>query len=475
MKTFIIFDTNILYKRDYKDFSTFEFNSVYDEVQGKIERNDVIDRFELRVPDITVKELFKQQLQTYSSNIEMMRNSYLKFNQIYEVDLQIDENFDYESFLEQKKEQYIARRDINILSICKEEKFVRIVERALNKEAPFEGKDKKSDKGFKDALIWESILEFAEENDGDYIFFTADKGFKKELQMEFKELTGKNIEIYGKDDKQQLDLVIEKYSVEKSTRMRLEMLYENLECLLEIFIQDLEYKAFQEVELNGILCTVNDFEIIPKIIDLNEVGDGLFKFKLKGKMKAGKTGISYELKTSLYFVVEIESLLNSQVQVIKLDNVDATSMEDDVINIADISFIFSPEKEEVDEEVEEVEVEEEVDEVEEEVDEVEEEVDEVEEEVEVDEEVEFNIKKSIKSILSDERFNEIRNYQDEMIDIIKKNYTVDWIMFDSKKAQMRLVIKNYLRMKHVDNGQIEIFINLMIEKLIENFSKEEMV
>lgn len=102
MKTYIIFDTNTLYKKNI-DFSIFEFNSTYDEFQGKIERNDVIDRFELRVPDITVKELFKQQLQSYNEGIEMMKNSYLKFNQIYEVDLKIDEKFDYEPFLEKKK------------------------------------------------------------------------------------------------------------------------------------------------------------------------------------------------------------------------------------------------------------------------------------------------------------------------------------------------------------------------------------
>lgn len=186
MKTYIIFDTNILFTRDYKDFSIFEFNSVYDEVQGKIERNDVIDRFELRVPEITVKELFKQQLQSYNSNIETIKNSYSKFDKIYEVGLQIDEKFDYENFLEKKKDQYIARRGIKILSICKEEKFVRIVERALNKEAPFEGKDKKSDKGFKDALIWESILEFAEENEGKYIFLRLIKVLKKNYRWNLK-------------------------------------------------------------------------------------------------------------------------------------------------------------------------------------------------------------------------------------------------------------------------------------------------
>ncbi len=179
VKTYIIFDTNILYMRDYKDFSVFKFKSIYDEVQGKIERSNVIDRFELRIPEITIKELFKQQLQSYSTHVETMKNSYLKFEQIYDIDLKIDENFDYENFLEKKKEQYISSNAISILPICREEKFVRIVERALNKEAPFEGKDKQSDKGFKDALIWESLLEFAEMNDGEYIFFTADKGFKK--------------------------------------------------------------------------------------------------------------------------------------------------------------------------------------------------------------------------------------------------------------------------------------------------------
>lgn len=85
------------------------------------------------------------------------------------------------------------------------------------------------------------------------------------------------------------------------------------------------------------------------------------------------------------------------------------------------------------------------------------------------------VKASIESVLLEEQFNDIKNYQDEMIDIIKKNYTVDWIMFESKKAQMRLVIKNYLRTKHVSNERLESLTDLIIEKLIENFPKEAMV
>lgn len=40
-------------------------------------------------------------------------------------------------------------------------RFESIVNRAFSKLPPFEGKDKKSDKGFKDAFVWESVLEFA--------------------------------------------------------------------------------------------------------------------------------------------------------------------------------------------------------------------------------------------------------------------------------------------------------------------------
>ncbi|EKB5971582.1 hypothetical protein OPH27_000955 [Listeria monocytogenes] len=48
-------------------------------------------------------------------------------------------------------------------------------------------------------------------------------------------------------------------------------------------------------------------------------------------------------------------------------------------------------------------------------------------------------------------------------------------MFESKKAQMRLVIKNYLRTKHVSNERLESLTDLIIEKLIGNFPEEVMV
>ena len=59
--------------------------------------------------------------------------------------------------------------------------------------------DGASDKGFKDSLIWLSLLEyFQSSGEDDVIFVTNDNGFRKNadaLCKEFREFTGKNIAI----------------------------------------------------------------------------------------------------------------------------------------------------------------------------------------------------------------------------------------------------------------------------------------
>ena len=60
-------------------------------------------------------------------------------------------------FLEEKFPNY----EVIEIPIASNSRFKSIINRAFSKLPPFEGKDKKSDKGFKDALLWESVLEFA--------------------------------------------------------------------------------------------------------------------------------------------------------------------------------------------------------------------------------------------------------------------------------------------------------------------------
>lgn len=78
-----------------------------------------------------------------------------------------------------------------------EETFKIVLKRANLKLPPFI--ESTSDKGFKDALIWISMLDFFEsKGENDVVFVTNDNGFRnneKVLCEEFKEKTGKNLSI----------------------------------------------------------------------------------------------------------------------------------------------------------------------------------------------------------------------------------------------------------------------------------------
>lgn len=75
----------------------------------------------------------------------------------------------------------------------------RVLQRANDKIAPFNDDEKASDKGFKDSLIWLSIIDYFKENgEKEIVFITDDSGFRNkvnDLEKEFLENTGKKIEI----------------------------------------------------------------------------------------------------------------------------------------------------------------------------------------------------------------------------------------------------------------------------------------
>lgn len=344
MKTFIIFDSNILYQRMYEDYSKFTLQQTFNEVRGKIERHDVESQFEVLVPEITINELFQQQLESFEDNIKNLRSAYLGCEQIYEIEFQIKEDFNYRIFLETVKELYITQNGVKILATCSESRFNSIVNRALNKHAPFEGGTKgNSDKGFKDAVIWESILEFAMKNEGEFIFLTNDKRFKDQLSLEFKEETGKNINIFNKEELGNVDLYIQRYSSEQNVKYKYNKIHRNLINIFPQLLTYLENGKIKTIELNGTKCEVTDLNLMHNIIDLNEVGDTLYKFKLKGTLNAEKRGfISAEISFQLDIILTIV-LSNYEIASITLDGIEATLMYvDEPVNMRIQSFEYIP-------------------------------------------------------------------------------------------------------------------------------------
>lgn len=77
--------------------------------------------------------------------------------------------------------------------------FQQTLDRVHKKTPPFSSVDGASDKGFKDALLWISLMQFFKSNGEDeVVFLTNDGGFRKNTEYlcaEFTEVTGKIISI----------------------------------------------------------------------------------------------------------------------------------------------------------------------------------------------------------------------------------------------------------------------------------------
>ncbi len=189
----IIFDTNILFVTytTYADFNRFKFNTTFENILRKIESYELEKYVDILIPNVVWNEIIEQNLVSYEEKNEELKN---KISKIKVPNITFNETeINYKEFLLKKVEEYrneIFNKDINIkeLNLPKSEKFESIIKRAYNKRPPFEGKGGKSDKGFKDALLWESIIQYRESNNIGMILYTKDKIFNAELKEEFENI-----------------------------------------------------------------------------------------------------------------------------------------------------------------------------------------------------------------------------------------------------------------------------------------------
>lgn len=192
---FLIFDTNVLYQ-DYKtkaDFCSFSFNATYENVIGLINQLDIYENVIVAIPNVVWNEMKKQIIDAHTTKLDDYK-SYIKKWKFPEFSIKENSVDEYSTFVIEKIEEYNSDICSGInkvieLPLPSDGRFKRIVRRAYDKEPPFEGKEKKSDKGFKDVLIWESILEFVSLHpSAEIIFYSKDNGFKEHLNKEFEEL-----------------------------------------------------------------------------------------------------------------------------------------------------------------------------------------------------------------------------------------------------------------------------------------------
>lgn len=189
---YLIFDTNALFQAYEKkaDFTSFSFNSTYDNVIDMINQLDIYDQVTLVIPSVVWSEMEKQIIEKHDELIVPYKSTITK--KLF-PEYSISENLinNYPEYIRTKIAVYKTELSKGFnrvieLPLATINRFESIVNRAFEKQPPFEGKDKKSDKGFKDALLWESLLEFALSNPNSKIlYYSKDNAFDEFLLNEF--------------------------------------------------------------------------------------------------------------------------------------------------------------------------------------------------------------------------------------------------------------------------------------------------
>ena len=202
----LVFDTNILYEKGDNgcNFSDFKFNKLFQNVVDQLEERDLTEYIHIAIPEVVWKEMYYQRISLFkvkSENlVKMLKNYKFPFFEYNFLD------GEYDDYLKGQIDKYQMKLDkfsTKILNfpLPSSNRFDSIIQRSFMKKPPFEGKEKKSDKGFKDALIWESILEYKASNRHvEICLYTRDGLFNEQLSIEYENLFNEKIELLNNEE-----------------------------------------------------------------------------------------------------------------------------------------------------------------------------------------------------------------------------------------------------------------------------------
>ena len=184
-KIALVFDTNFI----------ISYKNELSEVHKKLSIT-----YDIYISEISIKERLSQKYLDLSARFDKI-HKFKKENDNY-INLELKYPFEtcFEAENEYSSNGYKKLFGDKIIIFNQNlETFKKIMDRIFKKIPPFNKADNASDKGFKDTMLWLSILDYFKSNGNkNIIFATDDKAFKNNeeaLCREFNEFTSKNIEI----------------------------------------------------------------------------------------------------------------------------------------------------------------------------------------------------------------------------------------------------------------------------------------
>lgn len=212
LKTLIVFDTNSLRSTDGSEvaYSSFSFGKPYQAIEQFIKENRLEAEVTLAVPEMVIEELKQQKQRSYQKDIQDLKRIVKRLAGLPHIvagELKIpDENFSCAEFVEGEARKFIIANGINLLEM-RDDHAPTMLKSMLAKvvghetgKSPFARSGKFNDAGFKDSVIWETLMHFEKVQDFDkVIFLTKDGDYKENCIEDFKSKWQRYIDI-SKDE-----------------------------------------------------------------------------------------------------------------------------------------------------------------------------------------------------------------------------------------------------------------------------------
>ena len=191
MKIGFVTDTNLLKKSQdslYKDKKVLDTADIFIDYVKALNETDSKNKLIYIMPNIVLEELCEQKISAYNESYLAFTKKYNELS--YGIVGELPKS-NIEKIIEEEKQNYSSKVEVINLKYS-ESLFKEIVADSLKKKAPFnkECEGKKTDAGFKDALIWKTVLYADKIDECDALYFiSSDKVFdenKEDLMKEFE-------------------------------------------------------------------------------------------------------------------------------------------------------------------------------------------------------------------------------------------------------------------------------------------------
>ena len=276
LKTLIVFDTNSLRSTDNGGvaYSFFAFGRPFQVVEDFISRNDLNEDIHLAIPTWAIEELKDQKYRQYKADITEFQKLAERLSgmpHISEITL-LDKEFDCTTYIQTKAEEYLATKSIKLLEIKEEiastvlQSMMKRVMKEKSKSQPFAHSGKYKDAGFKDNIIWESLMHFDDVVDYDKIIFITKDGDYSNCENEFIEKWNKHIAI-EKDENNVIAEIQKDYEIYISERT----IYEFTQTeYFKDYLADLLSKH-TSIIIEDISFIIENFEIVDTCYNITRI------------------------------------------------------------------------------------------------------------------------------------------------------------------------------------------------------------